>query len=240
MKIFGRGQEKFDVSPTGHDKQLQRAIKIVLSKTKTNTIADQQSAEMVLDVLLEGSWDVNGGRQIRNADLTLEQNKEQILHKAGSIFELLDSSVPSNELRAALSSFVFNAGVVFGAPAVTVQTALDVMIESDNLLTYQTLVDTDSLFRGHLKLYIAELTPQEAKGFIAVFKRASLSVPQLAPAFDQLSEASEAQLVKSSKSGSRNAVSSSQRSTSKFCGNCGSPHDGAVKFCGSCGTPVST
>ena len=240
MKIFGRGQEKFDVSPTGHDKQLQRAIKIVLSNTKTDTIADQQSAEMVLDVLLEGSWDVNGGRQIRNADLTLEQNKEQILHKAGSIFELLDSSVPSNELRAALSSFVFNAGVVFGAPAVTVQTALDVMIESDNLLTYQTLVDSDSLFRGHLMLYIAELTPQEAKGFIAVFKRASLSIPQLAPAFDQLSEASEAQLVKSSKTGSRNAVSGPQRSTSKFCGNCGSPHDGAVKFCGSCGTPVST
>ena len=239
MKIFGRGQEKFDDSPTGHEKQLQRAIKIVLSNTKTDTIADQRSAEMVLDVLLEGFWDVNGGRQIRNADLTLEQNKERILHKIGSIFELLDSSVSTKELRAALSSFVFNAGVVFGAPAVTVQTALDVMIESDNLLTYQTLVDTDSLFRGHLKLYIAELTPQEAKGFIAVFERASLSVPQLAPAFDQLSEASEAQLIKSSKTGSRKAVSGSPRSTSKFCGNCGSPHDGAVKFCGSCGAPVS-
>ena len=56
----------------------------------------------------------------------------------------------------------------------------------------------------------------------------------------ELTEASEAQLVKSSKTGSRNAVSGPQRSTSKFCGNCGSPHDGAVKFCGSCGTPVST
>jgi hypothetical protein len=241
MALFGRGQDKFGVNPTGHDKLLERAIKLVKSNQKVDSIVDHRDAEMVLDVLLEGFGEELVSRHHRDNNLTVEEHTEQILRKVDNIYQLLDSSVATTEVRAALSSFVFNAGVAFAAPAPLVQSAFAVMMESDDLRTYQSLADTDSLFSGRLKSYIAQLTPAEAKGFIDVFNRASLSVPQLAKAFSQIASACEAQLEKPSISEmkkSANSPSGKRQVKLKYCGNCGSPLDATAKFCGSCGASV--
>lgn len=242
MKLFGRGNQKTNDAPGGGDQTLQRAIKIVRSNRKIDSIEDQRDAELVLDVLLEGFGDMLHSRQIGESDLTLEQTKEQVLHKVQSIHQLLDSPDSTNEIRAALSSFVFNAGVAFGAPAHIVLSAFDAMIASDDLNAYQSLADTDSVFSGHLRTFISELTPKEARGFAEAFDRASQSVPQLAIVFGELSAASEVQAVKSSKAKADSSVtlpSGKPPAKSKFCGQCGTPHDVTAKFCGSCGNKVS-
>ena len=243
MALFRRGQDKSGGKTTGHDKLLERAIKLVQSNRKTDSFGDHRDAEMVLDVLLEGFGDELFARQNGDTNITVEEHKEQILRKVENVHQLLESSVATKEIRAALGSFVFNAGVAFDAPAHLVKSAFEVMIESDNLQTYQSLADADSPFSGRLKSYIAELNPEDAKGLFEVFTHASATVPQFSNVFTRLASACESQLVKSSKSEmkkSTNSTSGKAQGKPKYCGICGSPLATAAKFCGSCGASVST
>ena len=246
MKLFGRKEEVVTTNLSDPEKKLLLAINSVTAAQHINSITNELEAEKVLSELLEGFGYQLETRLLRVHDFTIEQNQQQIIRMVDEVHELLTSSLSSPALQAALSSFVFNAGVAYDANPSMVASAFATMLETDSSKSYLSLDDTDSLFVGQLTKFVLGLDASEAKTFIAELRKGSVGhAPQLNTVFDKLEIASEVQQAKSNKEAvkvaekSSGAKSSLPTSSPKFCGYCGNSLNPGAKFCGSCGSPIT-
>jgi hypothetical protein len=246
MKLFGRKSSDESENLTEQEKYLLSAINTVRLSQHIQDITNDYEAELVLVELLKNSGFELNVQTLREHDFTIEENREHILLKVNEVHELVGSSLSSRPIKAALNSFVFQAGVAFGAEVDVVKSAFEELVSSDNSNTFLILAESDSYFNVQLTNYVLSLKKNEAKSFLSTLKKGtSKTIPQFDTVIQKLEATSEAHHTKIAKevsktvtnsSKSRNAVSSS--TSPKYCANCGEPLAGEAKFCGACGSPT--
>jgi hypothetical protein len=247
MKLFGRKSSPESENLTEQEKNLHSAINTVRLTQNIQDITNDYEAELVLVELLKNSGFELNAHTLRDYDFTIEENREHILLKVNEVHELVGSSLSSRPIKAALSSFVFQAGVAFGAEVDVVKSAFEELVSSDNSDTFLILAESDSYFNVQLTNYVLSLKKNEAKSFLSTLKKVtSKSIPQFGTVIEKIEATSDAHHAKVAKeasktvtnsSKSRSAVSSSN--APKYCANCGEPLAGEAKFCGSCGSPTA-
>lgn len=247
MKLFGRKSSHETESLTEPEKNLLSAITSVRRSQDIEDITNDYQAEFVLFELLKNYGFELNVHAIRHHDLTIEEDRQNILLMLDQINQLQTSSLSSRPIKAALSSFVFQAGVAFGAEVDVVKSAFEELVSSDNSNTFLILADVDSAFNGQLTNYVLSLKKNEAKSFISSLKKATKkSIPELDTVIEKLeatSDAYHAKVVKeTNKAGtksSKTASTSAPSATPKYCANCGESLTEGAKFCGSCGSPTA-
>lgn len=235
MKLFGKKEAQPQESLSLTEQQLLIAIDLVKAARNINEIANELEAESVLEQLLH-QWGYSlETRELRNSDFTLDEAHELIIRMLGDAQELLGSSLVTPPLQAALSNFVFTAGVAYGAPLTLVEPALEVMIKTKTSQAFDVVTEVDSEFADRLKQYILELTAAESKDFIQTLNR---GLGEKQQDFTRAIQAAlEVKQAKEKKA--KEPHPTKTKSSPKFCGNCGTPLSTGGKFCGSCGAKVS-
>ena len=247
MKLFGRRNEESIKVLTNNEKRLKSAINSVESEKNIETITNDIEAQMVLESLLRDYGIATESRDLRNQNLSLEQNREQIIEVVLDISALLDSPLASGSIRAALSHFVFTSGITFESQPEIVLSSFETMLQTDAAQTYLTLFDEDSIFTEYVKSYVLVLPHSESKTLIeGLMKIADKHAPQLCEVFERLETASITKQYKETKTANKTsketrgeAKNPAVGNSPKFCGNCGSPLSAGAKFCGSCGSPTN-